>query len=118
MTIEIIGKRGGSFGRNLSGWCELVDYFHTVAPTVCARCKYWADDSLHDGLDAAGAVALADALQTEIDTGRTAVYAAFEHPQEDDIFAENRATRTLLLRTSPASLPSCAKAAASQSGEA
>ena len=77
-----------SFGRNLSGWCELVDYFHTAAPTICVRCKYWTDDSLHDGLDAAGAVALADALQTELDAGRTAVYAAFELGPDYDIFEE------------------------------
>ena len=114
MTIEIIGKRGGGFERNLSGWCELVDYFHTVAPTVCARCKYWADDSLHDCLDAAGAVALADALQTEIDTGRTAAYATLVHPEDTpqtgpDVLFEPPESPHPFSRTSPPSSPSCAE---------
>lgn len=97
MTIELMGmkpttKPGEEFGRTLRGWGELARYCVIVAPDICAPIKYWLDDSIHEGLDAAGAVALADALQAEIDAGRSAIYAAFEHPQRkpdpDDIFAE------------------------------
>ena len=87
MTIELMGmkpttKRGEKFGRNIHGWGELARYSTIVAPDICAPIRYWLDDSIHEGLDAAGAVALADALQTEIDAGRTAAYAALVHPED------------------------------------
>lgn len=88
MTMDVYGMkptsaRGRYFGANLSGWCALADYALEVAPEVCAPCKYWgANDG--DGLDAAGAIALADALQTEIKSGRTAAYAEREHPIDPD----------------------------------
>ena len=91
MSMEILGKRGGYFGIQAGGWYDLASYFNLIAPDICTSCKYWYSND-YDGLDVAGAVALADALQAEIDAGRTAVYAAFEHPQRkpdpDDIFAE------------------------------
>ena len=87
MTMEIRGKepttwRGTRFRRNIFGWGELARYSIIVAPDICAPIRCWLDDSLHEGLDAAGAVALADALQTEIDAGRTAAYAVRVHPED------------------------------------
>jgi hypothetical protein len=87
MVMEIRGtrpttERGEQFCRNLLGWGELARYSIIVAPDICAPIRYWLDDSLHEGLDAAGAVALARALQTEIDAGRTAAYAALVHPED------------------------------------
>ena len=52
----------------------MADYCIRVAPDICAPCKYWHSND-GDGLDAAGALALADALETEIDAGRTEAYA-------------------------------------------
>ena len=45
-----------------------------IAPDICAPCEGWHYNE-GDGLDAAGAVALAEALQKEIDAGRTESYA-------------------------------------------
>jgi hypothetical protein len=52
----------------------LADYTCTVAPDITAKCKAWERND-GDGLEAADAVALADRLQTEIDTGRAVRYA-------------------------------------------
>jgi hypothetical protein len=51
----------------------LADYCITVAPDICAPCKYWYGND-GGGLDAAGSVALADALQKEVDSGRVGTY--------------------------------------------
>jgi hypothetical protein len=67
-------KRGMYFGNTMSGWHPLADYCITVAPDICAACKYWHSNG-GDGLDATGAVALAEALQKEINSGRTETYA-------------------------------------------
>ncbi len=119
MTIELMGmkpttKRGEKFGRNIHGWGELARYSTIVAPDICAPIKYWLDDSIHEGLDAAGAVALADALQTEIDAGRTAAYAALVHPEDTpqtgpDVLFEPPESPHPFSRTSPPSSPSCAE---------
>jgi hypothetical protein len=69
MGMEILGKRGGYFGMQAGGWYDLASYFNLIAPDICASCKYWYSND-YDGLDVAGAVALADALQVEIDAGR------------------------------------------------
>ena len=94
MTMEIMGKepttkRGKRFCRNIHGWGELARYSIIVAPGICAPIKYWLDDSIHEGLDAAGAVALGDALQTEIDAGRTAAYAALFHPEDTPQYGQD-----------------------------
>ncbi|MET4513736.1 hypothetical protein [Bradyrhizobium sp. I1.7.5] len=46
------------------------DYCITVAPGICAACTHWHSND-GDGLDAAGALALADALENEISAKRT-----------------------------------------------
>ena len=53
-----------------------------IAPTICAGCRNWHDED-GDGLTTADAVALADALQAEIDAGRAESCArqyAADHP--------------------------------------
>jgi len=69
----------------------LAVYCNAVAPKICAACRCWYSND-GDGLDSVGAVALADILEAEIKAGRTATYAALEHPQREptpgDIFAE------------------------------
>lgn len=68
------GERGEYFRNNIWNWHPLADYCVRVAPDICAPCKYWHHNE-GDGLNAAGALALADALQKEIDAGRTEPYA-------------------------------------------
>jgi hypothetical protein len=85
MTMLIAGtkpatKRGKEFWRTNIGWHELATYCIAVTPEICAACKEWREGG--DGLDHAHAVALADALQAEIDAGRTAAYAASQYPDD------------------------------------
>jgi hypothetical protein len=80
MGMDVIGrkptsKRGEYFRNSIHSWHPLADYCISVAPDICAACKHWHGNE-GDGLDAVGATALADALQAELDNGRTAAYAA------------------------------------------
>jgi hypothetical protein len=68
------GERGRYFRNNVWWWRPLADYCIMVAPDICAACRYWYSND-RDGLDAEGAVALAEALQNEIAAGRTEAYA-------------------------------------------
>ncbi len=82
------GKCGEYFRNDIWSWPHLASYCNMIAPDICTPCRCWYTND-GDGLDAAGAVALADTLEAEINAGRTAVYAAFEYPQRPDpIFAE------------------------------
>jgi hypothetical protein len=67
------GQRGKYFPTTRYWWGPLADYCITVSPDICAPCKYWYGND-GDGLDAAGSVALADALQKEVDSGRVETY--------------------------------------------
>ena len=80
-------------------WSPLAEYCTVIAPDICAPCRYWHSHD-GDGLDAAGAAALAEVLR-------------MPRPR----FPKKK-TSTFLSRTSPTSSPSCAKAAVFQSGEA
>jgi len=80
--IKPTGQRGEYFRNNGWWWGPLADYCNFIAPDICAPCKGWHYND-GDGLDAAGAVALAEALQKEIDAGRTESYARrYEFAQE------------------------------------
>ena len=72
--IKPTGQRGEYFRNNGWWWGPLADYCNFIAPDICAPCKGWHYND-GDGLDAAGAVALAEALQKEVDAGRTESYA-------------------------------------------
>jgi hypothetical protein len=68
------GKAGEYFCNNWWWWRPLADYACKIAPHITAACKCWHSND-GDGLDAAGARELADALQAEIDSGRCVRYA-------------------------------------------
>jgi hypothetical protein len=75
MGFDILGKAprskvGRSFGVNYSGWYDMADACHRVAPNICAKIDkvYWYTNDGH-GLDDADAVRLADALDAAIERG-------------------------------------------------
>jgi hypothetical protein len=79
MSFDIYGRaptseEGKYFCRNNMGWAPIAEYILTVAPDIAAKCKYW-DTNDGDGLDAEHAVALADRLDAEIQSGRCEHYA-------------------------------------------
>jgi hypothetical protein len=70
------GEKGEYFRNSIWWWMPLAAYCSAVvAPDICAPCKYWHSND-GDGLDAEHASALAEALQREVDEGRTQIYAA------------------------------------------
>jgi hypothetical protein len=76
------GPRGRYFGNTIWEWHPLARYCNLIAPEICAPCKHWHYND-GDGLDAAGAIALADALEKEIKAGWAAAYGNFEICQRD-----------------------------------
>jgi hypothetical protein len=71
------GPRGKYFRNNIATWHPLARYCNLIAPDICGACKHWHTND-GDGLDDAGAVALADILEKEISAGWAAAYGAFE----------------------------------------
>jgi hypothetical protein len=76
--MDVYGKgprsdAGKWFGTNNSEWFPLATYCCDVAPEITQACKcWWSNDG--DGLDDTSAIALADVLEEEIESGRTAFY--------------------------------------------
>jgi hypothetical protein len=74
MGMDVLGaptsEAGRYFGVSVWWWQPLAAYCKEVAPEICAPCTYWHSND-GDGLDAAGAIALAEALKKEVDAGRT-----------------------------------------------
>jgi hypothetical protein len=62
------------FSHTVWWWRPLADYCNDVAPEICAACEHWHSHD-YDGLDAAGATALANALEIELHSGRTEAFA-------------------------------------------
>lgn len=78
MGMDVFGKNprseaGKYFRNNIWWWRPLAEYCVEVAPEICAACKYWQTND-GDGLDDARAMALANELQKEIDSGRAVAY--------------------------------------------
>ena len=78
MGMDVYGKaatteEGKYFRNNAWWWRPLASYCCEVAPEITAPCKYWQSND-GDGLDALGALALADVLESEIKAGRTLLY--------------------------------------------
>lgn len=78
MGMDIYGKSAKSktgeyFRNNCWWWRPLANYCCEIAPEITARCRYWQSNDA-DGLNAADSIALADALQAEIDSGRALIY--------------------------------------------
>ena len=79
MGMDVYGRkptslRGRLFSTRYWAWHPLADYCQKVAPEITSACRYWHSND-GDGLDAAGALALAEALQREIEANRTDDYA-------------------------------------------
>jgi hypothetical protein len=81
------GPRGEYFRNSICQWHPLARYCNLIAPEICAPCKGWYGND-GDGLDAAGAVALADALEKEIEAGWAAAYGKFEIDRRDAMGAK------------------------------
>lgn len=104
MGMDVYGtqptsKTGEYFRNNVWWWRPLADYVRQIAPEITAACVYWQSND-GDGLDAAGARALADRLQQELSEGRTAAYAAIRAaelaalPDEPCAYCASTGTRT------------------------
>jgi hypothetical protein len=79
MGMDVYGKNprseeGKYFRNNVWAWRPLADYACEVAPQITSACKYWQSNDGH-GLDDAGAIALADVLQAEVDSGQCLLFA-------------------------------------------
>jgi hypothetical protein len=79
MGMDVYGTKpstteGEYFRNSIWSWRPLATYICEVAPQIAVACTYWQSND-GDGLNEAGSIALADALQAEIDSGRTAAYA-------------------------------------------
>jgi hypothetical protein len=72
--IRPTGAKGRRFRNNIWGWRPLADYICEVAPDIAQHCRSWHTND-GDGLDADRALQLADRLQAELGSGRTAHYA-------------------------------------------
>ncbi len=73
--LKSTGERGEYFRNSVWWWHPLALYCQDVAPEITSACRDWHHNFTGDGLDAAGALALAEALQKEIDTNRTDAFA-------------------------------------------
>lgn len=78
MGMDVFGKEpisetGEYFRRNIWGWRPLAELVTTLCPKETAACEYWWTND-GDGLDAAGARALASALQDKINQGAVLAY--------------------------------------------
>jgi hypothetical protein len=87
MGMDVYGKKPSStdgkyFRNNVWWWRPLADYCCEVAPDITDKCSHWQSND-GDGLDAIQSIALADALQAELDSGMTEAYeAAYEHKRK------------------------------------
>jgi hypothetical protein len=79
MAMDVRGKnpadpKGVCFRNNIWWWHPLAQYCCEIAPDVTAHCQHWHSND-YDGLNATDSCTLAEALQRELDCGRTAAYA-------------------------------------------
>jgi hypothetical protein len=80
MGMDVYGKAptdevGNYFRNNVWYWAGLANYCIATAPNITQMCRHWYTND-GDGLDASRSVRLANALQVEVDSGRTAAFAA------------------------------------------
>ena len=79
MGMDICGKQptteeGKYFCNNIWWWRPLADYVCEIAPEIADKCQYWQSND-GDGLNGHDSLRLAELLQKEIESGRTAAYA-------------------------------------------
>jgi hypothetical protein len=67
-------KQGEYFRNNMWWWRPLADYICVIAPEITANCLHW-HSNVGDGLNGHDSLRLAELLQKEIESGRTAAYA-------------------------------------------
>jgi hypothetical protein len=72
MGMDVYGQSGAYFRNNCWWWYALADYVGKVAPDIAGQCHWDANDG--DGLNKDDALKLAERLQAELDSGRTARY--------------------------------------------
>jgi hypothetical protein len=80
MGFDVYGKaptarEGEYFRRNIWGWHPLAYLVETLCPDEAAACQHWYSND-GDGLDAAGAAALAAKLEERRDAGDVVAYCA------------------------------------------
>lgn len=85
MGMDVYGKQptsktGEYFRRNAWGWRPLATLCTTLCPKETAACKYWQSND-GDGLDNAGAIALAEALQDKIAQGAVKAYVEIRNAE-------------------------------------
>ena len=73
MGMDVFGKKpsaevGEYFRNNAWWWRPLAGFVCERYPAIASACTYWGSND-GDGLDAAGAVALADALEADLASG-------------------------------------------------
>jgi hypothetical protein len=78
MGMDVYGKKptteeGKYFRRNVWGWRPLADLILGLCPVEARPCKYWQSND-GDGLNAKGAVKLADALDHHLESGDVAAW--------------------------------------------
>jgi hypothetical protein len=78
MGMDVYGndptsERGSYFRNNWWWWRPVAYYICEVAPDIASRCEHWQSNE-GDGLEEEDCLELADFLQREIDSGRTAVW--------------------------------------------
>jgi hypothetical protein len=79
MGMDVCGKQpttehGEYFCNNVWWWRPLAEYMFEIAPEIAANCRHWHSND-GDGLNGHDSLRLAELLQKEIDSGRTAAYA-------------------------------------------
>lgn len=100
MGMDVYGKNEGAyFRRSVWGWRPLADYVLSEHADLAAGCAYWHSND-GDGLDEAGALALAAALRADVESGAAAAYITARDariaalPQQPCNICQGRGTRT------------------------
>ena len=80
MGMDVFGKApatedGEYFRRSVWGWRPLADFVCSLYPELTEACTYWQSND-GDGLDAAGSLALAEAIEADLANGTVAAYVA------------------------------------------
>lgn len=75
MGMDVYGNSGNYFRRSVWGWHPLAEFCRWLAPEITAPCRYWHSND-GDGLDAAHAKQLSDAIVDAVADGRAAAYIA------------------------------------------
>jgi hypothetical protein len=84
MGMDVCGSNGAYFRNSVWWWRPLANYINEVAPDIAGQCRYWHSHD-GDGLDEANAHKLAERLQAEIDTGRTAHYETIYRSEQENL---------------------------------